>query len=134
MFDIKYEELKNPNIKSPLKFYWDCATGFRWILLLDTLYSFLLSFTKVYSVILFSKLIGYFSSVSQDEFELSKALSYVFLILLQFCLTHIIRFIREITSEKTRSMLSWKARMFAFDYVSKYSLSYLKEPGKAAKI
>ena len=127
MFDIKYEELKNPNIKSPLKFYWDCATGFKWILLLDILYSFLLSFTKVYSIILFSKLIGYFSSVSQDEFELNKALSYVFLILLQFCLTHLIRFIRETTSEKTRSMLSWKARMFAFDYVSKYSLSYLKE-------
>ena len=127
MFDIKYEELKNPNIKSPLKFYWDCATGFKWILLLDILYSILLSFTKVYSIILFSKLIGYFSSVSQDEFELNKALSYVFLILLQFCLTHLIRFIRETTSEKTRSMLSWKARMFAFDYVSKYSLSYLKE-------
>ena len=127
MFDIKYEELKNPNIKSPLKFYWDCATGFKWILLLDIFYSFLLSFTKVCSVILFSKLIGYFSSVSQDEFELNKALSYVFLILLQFCLTHLIRFIRETTSEKTRSMLSWKARMFAFDYVSKYSLSYLKE-------
>ena len=127
MFDIKYEELKNPNIKSPLKFYWDCATGFKWILLLDILYSFLLSFTKVFSIILFSKLIEYFSSVSQDEFELNKALSYVFLILLQFCLTHLIRFIRETTSEKTRSMLSWKARMFAFDYVSKYSLSYLKE-------
>ncbi len=127
MFDIRYEELKNANTKSPLKFYWDCSKGFRRILVFDIIYSFLTSLSKVLNIVIFSKLIGYFSSISKDEFNSTKVLSYVGLILLIFCLTHLIRYLRESTSEKARSMLSWRARIFAFDYVSNYSLSYLKD-------
>ncbi|MBE6463172.1 MAG: ABC transporter ATP-binding protein [Alphaproteobacteria bacterium] len=127
MFNIKYEELKNANTKSPLKFYWDCSKGFRWVLVYDIIYSFLNSFLKVANIIIFSKLIGYFSSISKDEFNSTRVLSYVGLILLIFCLTHLIRYLRETISEKARSMLSWRARIFAFDYVSNYSLSYLKD-------
>ncbi|MBQ8750325.1 MAG: ABC transporter ATP-binding protein [Alphaproteobacteria bacterium] len=127
MFDIKYEELKNANTKSPLKFYWDCSKGFRRVLVFDIIYSFLMSLSKVLNIVIFSKLIGYFSSISKDEFNSTKVLSYVGLILLIFCLTHLIRYLRETTSEKARSMLSWRARIFAFDYVSNYSLSYLKD-------
>ena len=127
MFNIKYEELKNANTKSPLKFYWDCSKGFRRVLVFDIIYSFLMSLSKVLNIVIFSKLIGYFSSISKDEFNSTRVLSYVGLILLIFCLTHLIRYLRESTSEKARSMLSWRARIFAFDYVSNYSLSYLKD-------
>ena len=127
MFDIKYRELKQANTLSPLKFYWDCAKGFRWGLFFDIINSFLLSFLKVANIIIFSKLIGYLSSVSRDEFDISKTLFYIGLVLIVFCLVHCVRYIRESTSEKVRSMLSWRARIFAFDYVSKYSLSYLKD-------
>ena len=127
MFDIKYEELKKANTKSPLRFYWDCAKGFRWVLVGDIVYSFLNSLLKVLSIVIFARLIEYFSSVSMDEFKLSRALNQVYLVLATFCATHIVRFVRETMSEKARSMLSWRARIFAFDYVSKYPLSYIKE-------
>lgn len=127
MLDIKYEELKQANTVSPLKFYLDCAKGFRWGFILDIIYSFLNSFLKVVNIIIFAKLVGYLSSVSRDDFDIRKALLYIGLVLAVFCLTHGIRYIRESISEKVRSMLSWRARIFAFDYVSKYSLSYLKD-------
>ena len=127
MFDIKYEELKKANTNSPLRFYWDCTKGFRWVLAGDIIYSFLNSLLKVLSIVIFARLIGYFSSVSMDEFKLSVALNLVYLVLAVFCGTHIVRFVRETMSEKARSMLSWRARFFAFDYVSKYPLSYIKE-------
>lgn len=127
MFDVKYEELKNADTKSALRFYLCCSKGFRWLYIYDFFYSFLLSLTKIISVLLFAKLIGYFSSIPVEGFLWSKALYYIFLILGIFCLTHVSRYFREIISEKGRSMLSWKARMYAFDYVSHYSLSELKE-------
>ncbi|MBR5598530.1 MAG: ABC transporter ATP-binding protein [Alphaproteobacteria bacterium] len=127
MFDIKYEDLIKANTSSALKFYWDCAKGFRLFLFFDIFYSFLNSLLKVLSIVVFSNLIGYFSSVSRDDFDNFKALYYVFLVLVIFCSINGVRFIRESISEKTRSMLSWRARIFAFEYVSKYSLSHVKE-------
>ncbi len=127
MFDVIYEELKNANTKSALKFYWSCSKGFRWLYAYDIFYSFLLSLTKIISVLLFAKLISYLSSLSLNNFLWSDALFYIVLILGVFCLTHINRYFREIVSEKGRSMLSWKARAYALDYVSRYSLSYIKE-------
>ena len=127
MFNVKYEELKNADTSSPIKFYWNCSKGFRWLYIYDIVYSFLLSSTKILSILIIAKLIGYFSSISPNEFEWVKALFYVFSLLGIFCLTHVNRYFREIVSEKGRSMLSWRARAFAFNYASKYPLTYLKE-------
>ncbi|MBR5154174.1 MAG: ABC transporter ATP-binding protein [Alphaproteobacteria bacterium] len=127
MFDIKYEELKQANTSSALKFYWNCSEGFRWLLSFDIFYSLLNSLLKVLSVVVFSNLIGYLSSVSQNDFDIFEALTYIFLVLILFSVVQVVRYIRESTSEKTRSMLSWRARIFAFQYVSKYPLSYIKE-------
>ncbi|MCM1324514.1 MAG: hypothetical protein NC218_10355, partial [Acetobacter sp.] len=127
MFEIKYKELKQASTKSALYFYFSAFKGYRWIFIFDIVYSFLLSLSKIWVMVIFAKLIDYFSSVSLQEFSWGKAMLYVGGIFGVFLMTNSVRFIRETISEKVRSMVSWRAQEYALIYASKHSSIYLKK-------
>lgn len=127
MFKIKYEELKQASAKSALHFYFSACKGFRWIFAFDIVYSFLNSLSKILVAVIFAKLIDYFSSVSLAEFSWNKAMLYVYGIFGLFLLTNSIRYIREVQSEKARSMVRRRAQEYALTYAAKLSSAYLKE-------
>lgn len=127
MFEIKYTELKQASTKSALHFYFSAFKGYRWKFIFDIMYSFLLSLSKIWVMVVFAKLIDYFSSVSLQEFSWGKAMLYVGEIFGLFLMTNSVRYIRETISEKVRSLVSWRAQEYALTYASKQSSAYLKK-------
>ena len=127
MFDIKYNDLKKANAKSPLHFFYDATRGYRLFFAYEFVFAFVLTLLKLLGTIYSAKLIGYFSSISIDEFEWNKALFYVLIILLTWILTHIVRYVRESTNEKVRQIVAWRAEQYALSYISKHSSAYIKE-------
>lgn len=127
MLDIKYEELKHASTKSALHFFLDAHKGFRWMFAFNTIYCFLLSLSKIWVMVVFAKLIDYFSSVKLEDFSWSYAMFYVLQIFGLFLLTNSVRYIRETLSEKARSMVGLRAQEYTLSYVAKHSSAYIKE-------
>ncbi len=127
MFDIKYNDLKKANAKSPLHFFYDATRGYRLFFAYELVVAFILTLFKLLGTIYSAKLIGYFSSISVAEFEWSKTIFYILMILLTWILTHIVRFIRETTNEKVRQIVAWRSEQYALSYVSRHSPYYIKE-------
>ena len=127
MFNIKYNDLKKANAKSPLHFFYDATLGYRLFFAYEFVVAFVLTFFTLLGTIYSAKLIGYFSSISVDEFEWSNALFYVLIILLTWILTHVVRYIREATKEKVRQIVAWRTEQYALSYISKHSSAYIKE-------
>ena len=80
MFNIKYNDLKKANAKSPLHFFYDATLGYRLFFAYEFVVAFVLTLFTLLGTIYSAKLIGYFSSISVDEFEWSNALFYVLII------------------------------------------------------
>ena len=47
--------------------------------------------------------------------------------MIAFCLTHIFRYIRETTLVKARQGVAWSSEIYALNYITKHSSSYLKK-------
>lgn len=127
MLNADYKELKKANTKSPLHFFYDATCGYRRFFVCEIFMGLFLNLMELGGTVYSAKLLGYFSSISVKEFEWNKAMSYVLIILAVFCLSHIIRFIRENANEKARQLIAWRSEIFALDYISKHSSAYLKE-------
>ncbi len=77
MLDVKYEELKHASTKSALHFFLDASKGFRWMFVFNIVYSFLLSLSKIWVMVVFAKLVDYFSSITIEEFSWNYVMFYV---------------------------------------------------------
>ncbi|MBQ2883549.1 MAG: ABC transporter ATP-binding protein [Alphaproteobacteria bacterium] len=127
MLNADYKELKKANTKSPLHFFYDATCGYRSFFVCEIFMGLFLNLMELGGTVYSAKLLGYFSSISIKDFDWNKAMSYVLVILAVFCLSHIIRFIRENANERARQLIAWRSEIFALDYISKHSSAYLKE-------
>lgn len=127
MLNADYKELKKANTKSPLYFFYDATCGYRRFFVCEIFMGLFLNLMELGGTVYSAKLLGYFSSISIKDFDWNKAMSYVLVILAVFCLSHIIRFIRENANERARQLIAWRSEIFALEYISKHSSAYLKE-------
>ncbi len=126
MFNIRYKPLTSaPN--TPLKFIFAACKGYYPYFIFEIGYAFCNSLFKILVAVVFSKMIGYFSSVSIADFSWRKALFYLGGILAMFLGTNLIRFVRDYINENVRNTISWRVREYGITYAAGHSAAYLKE-------
>ena len=126
MFNIPYKPLTSAP-KTPLKFIFAACKGYYHFFIFEIVYGFCNSLFKVSVAVVFSAMIGYFSSIAIADFSWKKALAYLGGILALFLGTNLVRFIRDYNNENVRNTISWRVREYGITYAAGHSAAYLKE-------
>ncbi len=126
MFNVQYKPLTSAP-KTPLKFIFAACKGYYHFFIFEIVYAFCNSLFKVSVAVVFSAMIGYFSSITVADFSWNKALFYLGGILALFLGTNLIRFVRDYINENVRNTISWRVREYGITYAAGHSAAYLKE-------